>query len=254
MSLETIGEEDEALSKYMTTAMPRREDLSEKEEIAQPFLDATNDEENQVHNYSEEGVMEFNREELENLENLLRQAEAYVGRVDSSASEDGSSAQDPSEDNSHNDESCPLIPISSVDMAFPPTERTLAVDVRSPISPSSPYRHTNYRFEQLQNELRSADTSHIILQILMDAVLFAAPVTVFYKKHDSTGECGIPLKMWITVQICLIAASLFQKGVLFIVATFCRRIRFLFSIFTTAMVYFCTCTWLFYGNFLFFSK
>ena len=104
--------------------------------------------------------------------------------------------------------------------------------------------------------MRSADTTAIVLSILLDILLTGAPVTVYVKKFngDFTGDCGIPLRMWLFVNVILIAVSILQKLILLTIVRCCRKNRFIYSIISTGIVYFAMCTWLFYGNIIFYSK
>ena len=194
----------------------------------------------------EEHPMTFNRREIETLENLLQSAEKYVGREDSIHSDSDSSIQADNINISQNIEELSPFIINRDD--HPPTEANNQAETQSQV------RMSNYTFASLERDMRSADTTSISLSILMEILLNGAPILTFFTKTQIDGECGIPIKFWITVLICLISANITQKLILLTIVRFCRRSRFVYSIISTGVVYFCLCTWLFYGNALFYSK
>ena len=52
----------------------------------------------------------------------------------------------------------------------------------------------------------------------------------------------------------LISAGILQKFILLGIIRCCKDVRFLFSIVTTGIIYFSLCTWLVYGNYMYFSS
>lgn len=99
-----------------------------------------------------------------------------------------------------------------------------------------------------------SDSKRILLSIFFDLFLFSAVFYYFISHYDPSAECGIPQATWILVQMLLVTCGLLQKGLLLATVRYCRSIRFLFSLVTTGLVYFALCTWLFYGNMLYFSE
>ena len=93
----------------------------------------------------------------------------------------------------------------------------------------------------------------IIKAISIDFLIYIF-LFLCYMEFLSDQECGIPMKNWLEIHLCLILLNSVQKFILiWIVRTFVRY-RLIYNLLATTVIYLVMVGWLVYGNVIFFSE